>query len=769
MSKLRHKLVKWARRSAWAAAAIAFLLGLGWFLLPRPTLYPEDISWSRMVRDRNGKLLHLSQAADGHYRLQTPLAQIQPALLRATLQKEDRHFRWHPGVNPLALCRAAWGVVRNQPAGGASTLTMQVARLRWKLETRSASGKLEQIFRAIQLERYYSKDEILEAYLNLAPYGGNVEGAGAAALLWCGKPVNKITEREAFALSVIPQSPATRHPGRPADRPRIAVAQARLIASLPEGDPLRRDPLSASFTLEPLSDPPHFAPHFCRQMMSGDKAAVTDTTLNLRLQQTIEAGIRAKLDQTAELGINNACAILVHAPSREVLAYVGSGDYSNAAISGMVDGLRARRSPGSALKPFIYGMALEQGLIHPGSVLVDGPLVFGDYNPENFEREFMGPINAREALLRSRNIPAVDLTRRLTHGGLYGLLQRGGVQLDHPAGYYGLSLALGGAGVTPLELASLYAALADDGRARPLVFKPGTAPSSGPLLLDEAARYLVLEMLSGGSDLGADYGFTRRVPGVAWKTGTSHGFRDAWAAGVLGDYVLVVWMGNFSGRGNNALVARHTAAPLLFDLFDRLGLPDVPRKMPEQVVTAEICPQSGCLVSAHCPHRKTSHFIAGVSPIRVCELHREILVDGSSGLRVARDDGRPGLRHEVREFWPPDLLEAFRRAGVPRREPPAPENGTASVEGQDHGGAPQIVSPLPGRVYLAGGVDESIALHAKPAAGVARLYWFCDEAFIGSSDARDELAWQPVTGKRTLRVVDDHGRGSAVSITVRSR
>lgn len=769
MRKLRHKLAKWLRRSAKAAAALLLLLTLGWIFLPQVSLYPEDITWSRMVRDREGKLLHLSQTPDAGYRLRTPLAQIHPALLRATLQKEDRYFRQHPGVNPLALGRAAWGVLTGHPEGGASTLTMQVARLRWKLETRSVSGKLVQIFRALQLERHHSKDEILEAYLNLAPYGGNVEGAGAAALLWCGKPVDKISEREAFALSVIPQSPATRHPGKPADRPRIAAAQARLIASLNEDDPLRRDPLSASFTLVPPAVPPHHAPHFCRYMMSCGPAETIDTTLNLRFQLAIERGIRAKLDQTAELGINNACAVLIHAPSRQVLAYVGSGNYHDASIQGMVDGLRARRSPGSALKPFVYGMALEQGLIHPNSLLIDGPLVFGDYNPENFEREFMGPLSAREALMRSRNIPAVDLARRLTHGGLYGLLQRGGVQLDHSADYYGLSLSLGGAGVTPLELAALYAALADDGRYRPLAWQTGSPVGGGALLLDEASRYLVLEMLSGGSDLGAEYGFTRRLPGVSWKTGTSHGFRDAWAAGIQGDYVLVVWMGNFSGRGNNLLVARNTAAPLLFDLFDRLSLPDKPRAMPEEVVTAEICPQSGCLLGPHCPHQKNSHFIAGVSPIRVCELHREILVDSNSGLRVSHDDGRPGLRREVREFWPPDLLEAFRKAGVPRRAPPAPEHGTAGVDGQDHGTAPEIVSPLAGRIYLAGADAESIALHAKPAAGVSQLYWFCDDAFIGSSAANSELGWKPAVGRRTLRVVDDHGRGSAVSITVRSR
>ena len=761
------KWSSWCWRAAWSAGILLVLAIVAWAVLPRPALYPEEISWSRVVRDRHGTLLHLSSTADSRYRLRTPLADISPSLLRATLAKEDRYFRWHPGVNPFALVRAAWGAATGQQLGGASTLSMQVARLRWKLETRGIAGKSVQMFRALQLERHYSKDEILEAYLNLAPYGGNVEGAGAAALLWCGHSAKELSEREAFALSVIPQSPSTRHPGKTADQARIATAQARLIASLDEADPLRRDPLGAEFTLVPSTDPPHFAPHFCRRLMVSDPGTVIDSTLDLRLQRTIEEGIRTKLDHTAEIGITNACAVLVHAPTRQVLAYVGSGDYHDRAISGMVDGLAARRSPGSALKPFAYGLALQEGLIHPRSLLVDGPMTFGDYNPENFEREFMGPISARDALLRSRNIPAVDLTRRLTGDGLYGLLKRGGVHLPKPASYYGLTLVLGGGGVTPLELANLYASLADDGRYRPMVFQSGKTGNPGPVLLDEASRSLVLEMLTGGSELGADYQFTGSKSSVAWKTGTSHGFRDAWAVGVQGDYVLVVWMGNFSARGNNALVARQCAAPLLFDLLTRLDLPERKREIPSAVVQAEICPQSGCLAGPHCPHRILSRFISGVSPIRMCELHREILVDGHSGLRVAHDDGRPGLRREVWEFWPPDLLALFRRAGVPRRELPAPEDGVATVGGQDPGNAPAILSPLAGRVYVAGEGKEGIPLHAKPAAGVERLYWFCDEAFLGSAPATEELVWQPSSGSRTLRVVDDHGRGSAISITVR--
>ena len=217
--------------------------------------------------DRHGTVLHLSTAADGRYRLRTPLSGVSPQWIEATLLKEDRWFRWHPGVNPVALVARRWGVATGHRAGGASTLTMQVARLRWNIDSTTVGGKLVQMFRAIQLERHYSKDEILEAYFNLAPYGGNVEGAGAAARLWCGRDASQVTRREAIALSVIPQSPSSRHPGFPRDAGRIAAAQARLAAMLEEDSTLRGDPLAAEFTLAPVGPPPHEAPHFCRRLM----------------------------------------------------------------------------------------------------------------------------------------------------------------------------------------------------------------------------------------------------------------------------------------------------------------------------------------------------------------------------------------------------------------------------------------------------------------------------------------------------------------------
>ena len=762
--------LKRPRRLLAAGGGCLVLASIGWCLLPRPDIYPPDAGWSRLVMDRHGVPLHLSLAADGRYRLQTPLAGVSADWIEATLAKEDRWFRRHPGVNPIALARAAWGTLSGRAAGGASTLTMQVARLRWGLETRTIPGKLTQIFRAVQLERHYSKNQILEAYFNLAPYGGNVEGAGAAARLWCGRDASQVTRREAVALSVIPQSPATRHPGFPGDAARIAAAQGRLSAMLVVAANLREDPLATSFTLVPPGPPPHEAPHFCRRLMRTESSVSIKSTLDLGMQQEIERGIEAHLQRTREQGIGNACAILVHAPSREVLAYVGSADYSDRAILGMVDGLRARRSPGSAVKPFVYGMALDQGLIHPRSLLTDGPMVFEDYNPENFEGEFMGPVHADEALVRSRNIPAVALSNRLGNGGLYRFLQSGGVDLPKPAGYYGLALTLGGFGISPAQLAALYAGLADDGLPRPLVFSSSASHTPQQLkpLLSPQTRFLVLDMLRGGAESGVEYDFATTDPLIAWKTGTSHGFRDAWAVGVRGDHVMVVWLGNFNGRGNNALVARRCAAPLLFDLFARLHLPEKPSAAPEGVRRVELCAGSGDLPGPWCAQTTRGWFIPGVSPISMCALHRQVLIDGASNKRVSRDDGRPGLRREVHEFWSPDMLALFRMAGLPRRSPPEPENGMDTLAGNDHGKAPQIISPLAGRVYQSGrgSADSSIPLKVRATSGVGKIYWFCGEAFLGTCAPDDVLPWNPAPGHYTLRVLDDHGRNAVATVRV---
>jgi penicillin-binding protein 1C len=735
-----------------------------WWLCPKPSLYPETFAFSRAMTDCDNEVVHLALTQDGKYRLRTPLADLSPHAMRATLELEDRHFHEHPGVNPLSILRALWGVVSGTRQGGGSTITMQVARLRWQLRTTSVFGKATQLLRALQLERHYSKSELLEAYFNLAPYGGNVEGIGAASLLWCGKAAKDLSLREATALAVLPQSPTRRRPSVAKENVEHSKAMRRLWQRLAP----RSDPLDEGYTLQPEAKVPREAPHLARRLFQSlPDHEMVRSTLDMPKQHVIEQTLRDHIVDHRDLGIANGCALLVHAPTREVLAYVGSAGFLDSDIQGQVDGVQARRSPGSALKPFIYALAMQQGLIHPRSLVRDGRLTFADYNPENFDREFTGPVPAAEALYRSRNIPAVALTQKLTSPRLYDFLKQAGVAFPKPESHYGLALPLGGAEVSMEELAELYALLASDGEAKKLKTSSGflVPGSSGKqALLSDEARYLTREMLRSppGSEVVND-------PELNWKTGTSHGFRDAWAAGMHGDFVLVVWLGNFNGKANPALVARQCAAPLLFEMFQRLDLPRHRGLAPAGVDQVELCAVSGQLPTPACQHRTTGGFVPGVSPITPCEIHREILIDTTSGLRVTRDDGMRSLRREVWEFWPPDMLEMFRQAGLPRREPPAYAPGEAPLTSSLTDAAPRIVSPLPKRTYTLQARDparQSIPLRADTAAGVRQVFWFAGSQFLGASSPIQPLLWKAKSGTWTLQVLDDQGRRSQCSVTV---
>lgn len=768
MTAMLRKL--WQRRSLRILGAALMVMLLVYALLPDAGLYPQEFRYSRTLEDRRGRLMHLALTADGKYRRHVPLAQISPDLIAATLELEDRHFFEHPGVNPLSLARAIWGVVSGSARGGGSTITMQLARMRHGLHTRHVWGKFVQVFRAVQMERHHGKEEILEAYFNQAPYGGNVEGIGAASLLWCGKDAHDLTLREAVAFAVLPQSPTRRRPRATGDNASLAGAQHRLWERLRQARGLPADPLDESFTLRQLLPVPRAAPHLARRLFGTQDPGLlvsgvpVRSTVALEMQQRVESVLADYLGRKKDVGINNACALLVHAPTREVRAYVGSSGFLNLAIQGQVDGVLARRSPGSALKPFIYALAMQQGLIHPHTLLRDGQTSFGGYNPENFDRQFSGPIAARDALYHSRNIPAVSLAQKLASPGLYGFLKSAGVALPRPAEHYGLALPLGGAEVSMEELATLYCLLADDGCARPVRFTPGdeTASISKPLLTPEA-RHLTREMIRTREGEPA-----LDDPGVLWKTGTSHGFRDAWAAGIRGDYVLVVWIGNFNGRANPAFIARECAAPLLFEIFRHMPAPSR-RITPAGLTEVDLCAVSGQLPTPLCQHRVRGGFIPGVSPITACEIHREVIVDSATGLRVARDDGRPGLQRSIQEFWPPEMLEMFRKAGVPRKSPPPLEASTASMSTAESSQAPRITSPQSALVYtLRASVKDrqAIPLRADAAPGVSRVFWFADSRFLGSSTPAQPVMWQASAGQWRVHVLDDQGRSAAVQVRV---
>jgi penicillin-binding protein 1C len=726
---------------------------------------------STAVEDREGRLLRLTLAPDEQYRLWTPLEAIAPALVEATLLYEDRHFHRHPGVDPLALARAALatyggGGVRR----GGSTLTMQLARRLYGIPSHTMAGKLHQILAALWIELGHGKREILEAYLNVVPYGGNVEGVGAASAIYFRKPAKALSPAEALTLAVIPQNPARRGPGEGRVSPALARAREELRA---RWNARGREPVEAPALPERVhhaGELPFRAPHFVDGVLaaaSGARSAAITTSLDLPLQRLVERHLRGYVARHRRGGIDNAAALLVDHRTLEVRAAVGSADFFDGAIAGQVDGTRARRSPGSALKPFVYALGIEQGVIHPATMLRDVPRAFGAYSPENFDGRYAGPLSAKEALVRSRNVPALAVAGQLSSPGLYDFLRTAGVFLPRPEAHYGLGLVLGTGETTMEELATLYAMLANGGELRPLRALPAAgAQGFGARVLSEEAAFLVLDMLEDGPRPSTRLASAApvRLP-VAWKTGTSWGFRDAWTVGVFGPYVLAIWVGNFSGEGSPAFVGVQAAAPLFFEIVDSLAaqdrVPFVPRRPPAALQRVQVCALSGGLPTSSCPHARPTWFVPGRSPIEPCHIHRTFALD-AQGRRTCRGGGRS----EVFEVWPSDLARLFALAGLPRR--PVPPLAPGCAEDRGDGLAPRISSPLAGVTYTLrpGGQEEAIALEAAVDGDAEELFWFVDDSFVGRARGGAPLFWRPRAGQFTVRAVDDRGRADTRPLRV---
>ncbi|MFI5345371.1 MAG: penicillin-binding protein 1C [Elusimicrobiota bacterium] len=765
------------RRGA-LAALLALALGAAGRAALRPAPLRAGRDYSRAVYDRSGRLLRLTLSSDGKYRLWLPLDAISPSLAEATLLHEDRRFRYHPGVDPMSIADAAWTTygARSRRRGG-STITMQLARLKYGMDSSRPRGKILQMLRAVQLELYFSKDEILEAYLNLVPYGGNIEGAGAASLIYFGKDAGALDLSEALTLAVIPQNPVRRTMTGDlrADEKAREDARRRLFARWARrhpGDGRGGGFLESPWRVSGARALPFHAPHFVQRVLNDMRTDRAVTTLDLEKQRLLERLVSGYVERRRDQGIKNAAALLVDFTNMEVVAAVGSADFFDKSIQGQVSALTARRSPGSALKPFAYGLAFQQGLIHPLTLLKDAPAAFGAFDPENFDGEFAGPLAARDALIKSRNVPAVALASQLAPPGLYGFLKDAGVNLPESADHYGLGLVLGTGEVTMEDMARLYASLGNGGVLKPLRRRLTDPQDPGRRLLSPEAVYLVMDSLKANPRPRQSFRDDWRadpVP-VYWKTGTSWAFRDAWSAGVFGRYALVVWIGDFRGESNPAFVGAEAAAPLFFDIVDALRakeiLVDVYARGASgaRVVPVEVCALSGGIPGPRCPRRAKTWFIPGVSPIAMCDVHREVLVDRRTGLRSCRRDG---ARAETFEFWPSDLLRLFQAAGIPRRRPPAFDPACGLTDRAGRGQAPKIVSPLSGVSYRAAAADPgTIALTAVADADVRALWWFADGALVGRAAAGKPLFWKPRPGKSVIRVVDDQGRGDAREVEV---
>jgi penicillin-binding protein 1C len=565
-----------------SVAVVAAVLGGAWWVHSLgPVPRGEALEYSTLVVDREGRLLRPYATLEGRWRLPVALDQVDPRYVDMLLAYEDGRFRSHPGVDPLAMARAAYQLLTNaRIVSGGSTITMQVARLLEPRAGRTFAAKLRQVVRSLQLERALSKDEVLALYLNLAPYGGNLEGVRAASLAYFGKEPRRLSMSEVALLVALPQSPELRRPDRSPAASRAArdrVLDRVAAAGLIPGDEV----VLAKLDSVPVGRKamPALAPH------AADQATAAAPVLKLH-RLTIDAILQKSLQELAReraraLGPDMSVAIVaVDHASGEVLARVASADYFDERRAGQVDMTQALRSPGSALKPFIYGLAFEDGLVHPETLIEDRPVRYGAYAPENFDLTFQGTVPVRRALQLSLNVPAVALLDKVGANRLTARLAQAGAPLVLPKGETpGLAMALGGVGVKLSDLTMLYAGLARGGMTVPLLERRGEqGAASAPLrLVDPVAAWYVGSVLAG--TLPPDHAAGGRI---AYKTGTSYGYRDAWSVGFDGRRTIGVWVGRPDGAPVPGLIGRVAAAPILFDAFARSGqapaaLPGAPK------------------------------------------------------------------------------------------------------------------------------------------------------------------------------------------------
>jgi penicillin-binding protein 1C len=712
------------------------------------------------MQDRSGRLMYAFLNSQEQWCFARDLSEISPRLIQATIAAEDRRFYRHCGVDPLAVLRAVWQNLRHRRiVSGASTLTMQVVKQSDK-SSRSLSGKIRQSFQALRLERRATKAQILRAYLNTAPYGLNLVGCEAAARRFFGKPACELTLAEAALIAGLPKTPTVytpvNHPDKALKRRNYILRRMldeRYISS-EEFCRACRDPLGAGWYSFPT-----LAPHLAMRLKPTIvQTGKTRTTLDQQTQMAAEHLVKETMQRYAG-GIEHAALLVMDGPSASVLARVGSPDFFDEKSEGQVDNCRSPRSPGSALKPFTYALAIERNCLYASETLLDSSLDYGLYDPENFDRRYRGLVSASDALRHSLNVPAVTICERVGCVNIHSFLRHLGLStLTQPAEHYGLGLTLGNCEVELEELAGAYCALANLGEYRPLQVIAGTSASETRRMLSRGTCLEIYNMLEQAlpDELGADGdGRISVAPRVAWKTGTSTGHRDAWAFMFNRHYVVGVWMGNSDGRPSPKLVGAETALPLAAKMFRSLQ-PKTEPTWPEpagDLCAVRVCAVSGLPASSYC--RQTSEVFLPRNQYlnRLCDMH----YPARRGSPFAEGGG------EVIERWP----GSPRGWNLARITAPVCLQAKADSAARGSFQALRILCPADKAEYVLTGEanGDRITLRASLDEQVS-LHWYLDDRYLGASNPRAPLVLDLKPGKHKVGCMTPDGTVDKVQCEV---
>lgn len=733
--------------------------------------FSPSVPTSTMVTDRDGRPLTVFLARDDKWRLPVRHDRVSPKLIEAFINKEDRFFRWHPGVNPFAILRAAWNnVLSGRRTSGASTITMQVARL-LEPRPRTLLAKLIETWHAIQLELHYSKDEILGLYLTLIPYGGNIEGVTSAAVFYFDREPHRLTTAETALLMVVPNRPTSLRLAENSDRlfqarnvwlrewgKRGLISEEEMTTALREPVSIRRIPT------------PRSAWHLSVRLRSAwPSENFIKSTIDRVQQERVESLTLNHVRRLQALSIYNAAVIVIDNRTSEVVSYVGSQDPQDSEHQGQVDGVKAVRSPGSTLKPFLYGLAIDRGLLTRRTTIEDVPVNYDGYSPTNFDERYDGLVTMSDALARSLNVPAVSTLAKVGIPSFLDLLEKGRLStIQRDKKLLGLSVVLGGCGTRLDELTAMYASLARGGRYVAPRWTHRDVLGDTTQLLSAEASWILTDILlqRNRPDMPSNVHLTPSVPVVAWKTGTSYGRRDAWSIGYNADYTVGVWVGNFTGTGVPDLRGSTVATPLMFDVFTALGRSghDVWHQRPSRLDIRYVCSVTGNVPGDSCKNITLDDFIPTVSPSIQCNHIREIFVNARGTISYCTDClPNSGWKRQSFINLPPAILAFLRDEHLKIRLPPAHEPSCTRIE---RDGSISIVSVTEGKEYILEDEGERrLLLRCHASADATTVYWYLNDVFVTSAPPGGGVVVEPQAGKNTVTVTDNRGRSATVSFT----
>lgn len=731
---------------------------------------PNSVHYSTIITDNKGQVIHGFLTPDEQWRMKTKLHEISPLLKKTIIEKEDKYFYYHPGINPAAMARALVNnIFTGKRTSGASTITMQVARMLHP-KKRTLPNKFKEIFRALQIEFHFSKAQVLQLYLNLVPYGGNIQGVKAASLLYFNKNPDHLSLAEIMVLSIIPGKPNALVIGK--DNELIVKERNKWLQRFASEGVFTKKEIQDALS-EPLTASrrpvPKLAPHLANKLkLAGGEIIKSNLDLNVQLKTEKLVGDYVK--GLKFYNINNAAVVIIRNTDHKIISYAGSANFYDTTDGGQVNGAAATRQPGSTLKPLLYGLCIDKGLVSPKMMISDVPVNYSGYVPENYDQRFNGNVSMEYALAHSLNIPAVKMLKQLGKEAMVDALANCDFdQIIKDRQKLGLSLILGGCGTNLEELTGLFSVFANEGQYYKPTFLQADSGHTPSKILSPCASFIISEILStiNRPDFPINWQATNHLPKIAWKTGTSYGRRDAWSIGYNKAYTIGVWVGNFNGQGIPELSGAQTATPLLFKLFNTVNYDNGEDwvKQPVDCDIRMVCNETGMPPSDHCTSLLTDYYIPLVSPSATCNNQQEIMVSANEKMSFCL---YCAPQNSYKKKWyqsvEPSLEHFYDKHHMVYEKIP-PHNAACQKIFYESG--PVIKFPVNGSsYYISKEKPEPLQLQCLAGSDVEKVFWYINDHFYKTAAAREKIFFIPQPGLNKISCTDDKGRNRDSKINV---